>query len=302
MELDIIANRLKDILSKRIMLLDGAYGTAIQQYELSEDDFRGRLFAKHSKALMGNNDLLILTKPNVVLEIHESYVESGCDILSTNTFSSTKVAQSDFDTQDLCKELNFQGAQLARQVADRFSSEKKPIFVAGSLGPTNRTSSLSPDVNRPGFRNVSFDELHESYFEAMQALVDGGVDIFLIETIFDTLNAKAAIAAAHKVNQSLTDPKPVIISGTITDASGRTLSGQTAQAFVHSVSHADPIALGFNCALGAEQLRPYIKEVSALTESAVSVFPNAGLPNAFGEYDQSPEEMSQLIEEYAKSG
>ncbi|MFL2526198.1 MAG: methionine synthase [Candidatus Azotimanducaceae bacterium] len=302
MELDIIANRLKDILSKRIMLLDGAYGTAIQQYELSEDDFRGRLFAKHSKALMGNNDLLILTKPNVVLEIHESYVESGCDILSTNTFSSTKVAQSDFDTQDFCKELNFQGAQLARQVADRFSSEKKPIFVAGSLGPTNRTASLSPDVNRPGFRNVSFDELHESYFEAMQALVDGGVDIFLIETIFDTLNAKAAIAAAHKVNQSLTDPKPVIISGTITDASGRTLSGQTAQAFVHSVSHADPIAVGFNCALGAEQLRPYIQEVSALTESAVSVFPNAGLPNAFGEYDQSPEEMSQLIEEYAKSG
>ena len=302
MELDSIANRLKDILSKRIMLLDGAYGTAIQQYELSEDDFRGRLFAKHSKALMGNNDLLILTKPDVVLEIHESYVESGCDILSTNTFSSTKVAQSDFDTQDLCKELNFQGAQLARQVADRFSSEKKPIFVAGSLGPTNRTSSLSPDVNRPGFRNVSFDELYESYFEAMYALVDGGVDIFLIETIFDTLNAKAAIAAAHKVNQSLTDPKPVIISGTITDASGRTLSGQTAQAFVHSVSHADPIALGFNCALGAEQLRPYIKEVSALTESAVSVFPNAGLPNAFGEYDQSPEEMSQIIEEYAKSG
>ncbi len=302
MELDIIANRLKDILSKRIMLLDGAYGTAIQQYELSEDDFRGRLFAKHSKALMGNNDLLILTKPDVVLEIHESYVESGCDILSTNTFSSTKVAQSDFDTQDLCKELNFQGAQLARQVADRFSSEKKPIFVAGSLGPTNRTASLSPDVNRPGFRNVSFDELYESYFEAMYALVDGGVDIFLIETIFDTLNAKAAIAAAHKVNQSLTDPKPVIISGTITDASGRTLSGQTAQAFVHSVSHADPIALGFNCALGAEQLRPYIQEVSALTESAVSVFPNAGLPNAFGEYDQSPEEMSQIIEEYAKSG
>ena len=302
MEKSSISKKLEDSLSKRILLLDGAYGTAIQQYELNEDDFRGSLLAKHAKALLGNNDLLILTKPDVVQEIHESYLEAGCDILSTNTFSSTKIAQSDFDTEYLCKELNFQGAQLARRVADRFSSEKKPIFVAGSLGPTNRTASLSPDVNRPGFRNVSFDELYESYFEAMHALVDGGVDIFLIETIFDTLNAKAAIAAAHQVNQSLTDPKPIIISGTITDASGRTLSGQTARAFVHSVSHADPIALGFNCALGAEQLRPYIQEVSALTECAISVFPNAGLPNAFGEYDQTPEEMSQVIGEYAESG
>ncbi len=290
------------ILTQRILLLDGAYGTAIQQYELPETSFRGELLKSHKTPLLGNNDLLTITQPDIVSEIHKNYLEAGCDILSTNTFSSTSVAQTDFDTQEMCTELNYQGASLARKLADEYSTENKPRFVAGSIGPTNRTASLSPDVNRPGYRNIYFDELYESYFEAMKALVSGGIDIFLIETIFDTLNAKAAIAAARDVNADLKHPKPMIVSGTITDASGRTLSGQTVQAFLTSVAHADALAIGFNCALGPEQLRPYIHELASHCDTAISVFPNAGLPNAFGEYEQTPEQMAEVISDFAGAG
>ncbi|MDC0213376.1 methionine synthase [Gammaproteobacteria bacterium] len=297
-----LKSEISAILLDRIMILDGAYGTAIQQYELQEDSFRGELLKNHHKSLLGNNDLLTITRPDIVSEIHKNYLEAGCDILSTNTFSSTSIAQADFDTQELCKDLNKIGASLAKQIANQYSTPEKPRFVAGSIGPTNRTASLSPDVNRPGYRNIYFDQLFESYLEAMKSLVDGGVDLFLIETIFDTLNAKAAIAAAHELNSSLTSPKPIIISGTITDASGRTLSGQTVQAFLASVTHSNALAIGFNCALGAEQLRPYTQELSTHCEAPISVFPNAGLPNAFGEYEQSPEEMASIVEEFATSG
>ena len=297
-----VESELSEILAQRILLLDGAYGTAIQQYELQEESFRGELLKNHKKPLLGNNDLLTITQPDIISEIHENYLDAGCDILSTNTFSSTSVAQADFGTQELCAELNQQGAALARQMADQYATPAKPRFVAGSVGPTNRTASLSPDVNQPGFRNVYFDELYQSYLEAIQGLVAGGVDIFLIETIFDTLNAKAAIAAAREVNTGLTYPKPIIVSGTITDASGRTLSGQTAQAFLTSVAHSKALAIGFNCALGAEQLRPYIQEIASHCDTAISVFPNAGLPNAFGEYEQTPEQMAQIIREFAESG
>ena len=297
-----IKSTIDALLTERILLLDGAYGTSIQEYGLKEEDFRGERLKDHKKLVQGNNDLLCLTQPHILEEIHRGYLKAGCDILSTNTFSSTSIAQLDFETQELSLELNLESARIARRLADEYSTDTKPRFVAGSIGPTNRTASLSPDVNRPGYRNVTFDELHESYRQSIEALVEGGVDIFLIETVFDTLNAKAAILAANQVNENLADPKAIIISGTITDASGRTLSGQTCEAFLHSVSHCDALSIGFNCALGAEQLRPYIRELSSCCETAISVFPNAGLPNAFGEYEQTPEEMATIIGEYAKSG
>ena len=291
-----------DLMRLRILVLDGAYGSAFQGYALSEDAFRGEQYAKHTHPLQGNHDILNITQPHIVAQVHDGYLAAGCDIISTNTFNATAIAQEDFGTQDVCFEINRQAAAIARQRADAYATEDKPKFVAGSIGPTNRTASISPDVNRPEFRNVDFDQLRDAYVEAAQGLIAGGVDLFLIETVFDTLNAKAAIAAIHSINDSLDEPYPLIISGTITDASGRTLSGQTCEAFLYSVAHAEPIAVGLNCALGAAQLRPYIEELSRLNHGGISAHPNAGLPDAFGEYTQSASEMASLIAEFAQAG
>ena len=293
---------LLQMMQKRILVLDGAYGSAFQGYKLSEEAFRGERFANLGQALQGNHDILNLTQPEIVAEVHNGYLAAGCDIISTNTFNATDIAQADFGTQDLCFEINEQAARIARDCADAHSHEKQPRFVAGSIGPTNRTASISPDVNRPEFRNVDFDGLCRAYEEAARGLIAGGVDLFLIETVFDTLNAKAAIAALDRVNAELDEPYPLIVSGTITDASGRTLSGQTCEAFLYSVEHANPVAVGLNCALGAEQLRPYIAELAALSQTGVSAHPNAGLPDAFGEYTQNPEQMAVLIGEFAQAG
>jgi 5-methyltetrahydrofolate--homocysteine methyltransferase len=293
---------LESLIYERIVCLDGAYGSALQGYQLDEDDFRGKRFEDHDSPLKGNHDILCLTQPGIVQEVHASYLEAGCDIISTNTFTATSVAQADFGTESLCRELNRVGAAIAREVTDKYSTSDQRRYVAGSVGPTNRTASLSPDVNQPGFRNVTFDDLVTSYREAIEGLAEGGADLLLIETVFDTLNAKAAIYAAQTVNQSLAKPLPLIISGTITDASGRTLSGQTCEAFLYSVEHANPLAVGLNCALGAEQLRPYIGELAQHAKAAVSAHPNAGLPNAFGEYDQSAEEMAGIVHEFAQAG
>ncbi len=294
--------RLEDLIQRRIVLLDGAYGTAFQGYQLAEAAYRGERFVDHGLPLQGNHDILCLTRPEVVEEVHRSYLEAGSDIICTNTFNATTVAQADFGTEEICFEINEAAARIARHVADEFSNDDKPRFVAGSIGPTNRTASLSPDVNQPGYRNICFDELVAAYTEAMQGLVAGGADIFLIETVFDTLNAKAAIYAANAVNEDLVDQLPLIISGTITDASGRTLSGQTCEAFLYSIEHAKPLAVGLNCALGAEQLRPYVAELAKLCNTAVSAHPNAGLPDAFGEYNQSAEQMAEIVREFAESG
>lgn len=290
------------LMQQRILVLDGAYGSAFQGYHLTEEAFRGDAYATHSHPLQGNHDILNLTQPAIVAEVHNGYLNAGCDIISTNTFNATKIAQEDFGTEDICFEINRQAAQIARQCADGFASSNKPRYVAGSIGPTNRTASISPDVNRPEFRNVDFDSLYNAYTEAASGLIAGGTDIFLIETVFDTLNAKAAILALHHINQELEHPFPVIVSGTITDASGRTLSGQTCEAFLYSVEHASPIAVGLNCALGAEQLRPYISELARLSQSGVSAHPNAGLPDAFGEYTQDAAQMAELIGEFAQAG
>ena len=289
-------------MKQRILLLDGAYGTALQGYKLSEADYRGEILTDHGTPQLGNHDLLCLTQPEVVQEVHASYLEAGADIITTNTFAATRISQEDFDIAHLARQLNEAGAGIARQVADQFSTADKPRFVAGSLGPTTRSASLSPDVNRPGFRNISFDELTDAYMEAAEGLAAGGCDLFLIETIFDTLNAKAAIYAVLSVNEQLVQPLPIVISGTITDASGRTLSGQTCEAFLYSVEHAGPLAVGLNCALGAEQLRPYVKTMAERSPHAISVHPNAGLPNAFGEYDQSAAQMAALVREFAEAG
>ncbi len=293
-------------LSQKILILDGAYGTALQGYKLAEEDYRGARFSGHGSPLQGNHDVLNLVKPEVVAEVHASYLDAGADIISTNTFSATSLAQADFGLEDFAFEINQTGAELARQIADRYTTVGKPRFVAGSIGPTNRSASLSPDVDAPGFRNITFDELVEIYTESIDGLIAGGVHLLMLETVFDTLNAKAAIYAmlsrndARKQNQ-LT-PLPIIVSGTITDASGRTLSGQTTEAFLNSIAHAKPIAVGLNCALGAEQLRPYISELAKLSPFPVSVHPNAGLPNAFGEYDQTAEQMAEIVSDYAESG
>ena len=274
-------------LKNRILILDGAMGTMIQRYKLEEADYRGTRFADHHSDLKGNNDLLALTQPQIIGDIHRAYLDAGADIVETNTFNSTTVAQADYHLEHIVYELNKGAAQLARSVADEFKTKTpdKPRFVAGVLGPTNRTASISPDVNNPGFRNISFDELVTAYTEATQGLIDGGADLLLIETIFDTLNAKAAIYAVETFFETTGERLPVMISGTITDASGRTLSGQTAEAFYNSLRHVRPVSFGFNCALGAQQLRQYIEELSGLADCHVSAHPNAGLPNEFGEYD-----------------
>ncbi|MEX6503780.1 methionine synthase [Pseudomonas zhanjiangensis] len=295
---------LQQALQERILILDGGMGTMIQSYKLEEEDYRGARFADWPQDVKGNNDLLILSRPDVIGAIEKAYLDAGADILETNTFNATRVSQADYGMEELVYELNVEGARLARAVADAKTAETpdRPRFVAGVLGPTSRTCSISPDVNNPGYRNVTFDELVDNYTEATRGLIEGGADLILIETIFDTLNAKAAIFAVQEVFEQLGVELPIMISGTITDASGRTLSGQTTEAFWNSVRHAKPISVGLNCALGAKDLRPYLEELAAKAETHVSAHPNAGLPNAFGEYDETPAEMAAVVEEFAASG
>jgi len=292
------------LLEERILVLDGAMGTMIQSHKLTEEDFRGQRFADHGCSLQGNNDLLSLTQPEIIQSIHRAYLEAGADIIETNTFNSTSVALSDYRLEDLAFELNFASAELARKARDEYTAQanNKPRFVAGAIGPTNRTASLSPSVEDPGLRNITFDELVQAYQTAVRGLIEGGVDILLVETIFDTLNAKAALLAIEEYFQDNDLRLPLMISGTITDASGRTLSGQTPEAFWNSVAHARPLSIGFNCALGAEDLRPHIEELSQLADTYICAYPNAGLPNEFGEYDQTPREMAELLKEFAQSG
>ena len=295
---------IKKALQHRILILDGAMGTMLQRYNFSEEDFRGERFKDYPSSLKGNNDLLSLTQPQAIADIHRKYFEAGADIVETNTFSSTTIAMADYNLESLVCELNFESAKIAKEIADEFTKANpdKPRFVAGSIGPTNKTASLSPDVNRPEFRAITFDELRIAYKQQVEALIDGGVDLLLVETIFDTLNAKAALFAIEEVKEDRNIDIPIMVSGTITDASGRTLSGQTVEAFLMSVSHIPLLSVGFNCALGADQLQPYLQRLSNETEFYTSAHPNAGLPNAFGEYEQTAEEMNVLIEEYLKDG
>ena len=293
------------LLQQRILILDGAMGTMIQRHKLEEDDFRNHpLLKDHPHLLKGNNDLLSLTRPEIIKEIHSLYFQAGADIAETNTFSGTTVAQADYQLEHIVYELNYQSAKLAREVADEFTEKEphKPRFVAGSIGPTNRTASISPDVNDPGFRAINYDQLVLAYKEQVKALIDGGVDILLVETIFDTLNAKAALFAIQEVFDETGKEYPVMVSGTITDASGRTLTGQTTEAFLISVSHVPLLSIGLNCALGAKELRPYLQVLSKESEFLVSAHPNAGLPNEFGAYDETPEQMAQQIEVFLKEG
>lgn len=291
-------------IKKRILVLDGAMGTMLQQYNFSEEDFRGERFKNFTISVKGNNDLLSLTQPEAIKAIHRKYLETGADIIETNTFSGTTIAMADYQMEDLVYELNYESAKLAKEVVEEFNQKtpNKKRFVAGSIGPTNRTASLSPDVNRPEYRAVTYNELKTAYKQQVEALIDGGVDLLLVETIFDTLNAKAALFAIEEVKEERNIDIPIMVSGTITDASGRTLSGQTVEAFLISVSHIPLLSVGFNCALGAEQLHPYLKRLSRETPFYTSAHPNAGLPNAFGEYDQTPKEMQELIEGYLQDG
>ncbi len=298
------AEKLIELLSRRILILDGAMGTMIQTFELEEADFRGQRFEDHPLPLRGNNDLLTLTQPEKIAGIHRAFLEAGADLVETNTFNSTGISQADYGMEHLVRELNFAAAQLARTEADRITARtpEKPRFVVGSIGPTNRTASLSPDVNRPDFRNVSFADLRETYAEAALGLMEGGADVLMVETVFDTLNCKAALVAIDDVFTEFGFRVPVMISGTITDASGRTLSGQTVAAFWHSVRHAKPACIGLNCALGATELRPWLLELSRVAECPVSVHPNAGLPNELGGYDDTPENMAAVLAEFASDG
>ncbi len=295
-------NKIEKILKERILILDGAMGTMLQQYDFTEEDFRGERFKDHQIPLKGNNDLLSLTQPEAIKEVHRKYFGAGADIVETNTFSATSIAMADYKMENLAYELNYESAKIAKEVAQEFNEKQpnKPRFVAGSIGPTNKTASMSPDVNDPGFRAVTFDDLRIAYKQQVEALLDGGVDILLVETVFDTLNGKAALFAIEEVKEERGIEIPVMLSGTITDASGRTLSGQTAEAFLISVSHIPLLTVGFNCALGANLLQPHLEAISQKTEFAISAHPNAGLPNAFGEYDETPEQMAAQIEEYLK--
>ena len=293
-------SKIHEALKKRILILDGAMGTMLQQYNFSEEDFRGERFKDFPHPLKGNNDLLSITQPQAIRDIHAQYFEAGADIVETNTFSGTTIGMADYHLEDFVYELNYESAKIAREVADLFTEKnpEKPRFVAGSIGPTNRTASMSPDVNDPGFRAVTFDDLRIAYKQQVEALLDGGCDLLLVETIFDTLNAKAALFAIEEVKEERNIDVPIMVSGTITDASGRTLSGQTVEAFLISVSHIPLLSVGFNCALGADQLKPYLKQLAQRTSFNVSAHPNAGLPNAFGQYDQTPVEMQAQIKEY----
>ena len=295
---------LHQALAQRILVIDGAMGTMVQAHHFEEADFRGTRFAGHGHDLKGNNDLLTLTRPDVIASIHRDYLAAGADLVETNTFNATSISQADYHLQPLVGELNREAARLARAACDEAEAAdpSRPRFVIGVLGPTSRTASISPDVNDPGFRNTSFDELRDAYREATDALIEGGADILMVETVFDTLNAKAALFAIDETLQARGARLPVMVSGTITDRSGRTLSGQTAEAFCISVEHARPLAIGFNCALGATELREHVEVLSRVASCYVSAHPNAGLPNAFAEYDETPEHMAGLIGEFARSG
>lgn len=291
---------IKEVLKNNILVLDGAMGSLIQTYKLEEEDFRGERFKDHTHSLKGNNDLLALVRPDILKEIHCLYLEAGADILETNTFSGTTIAQADYALEDAVYDINYYSAKVAKEAADEYTAKNpdKPRFVAGSIGPTNRTLSLSPDVNDPGFRAVTWDEVVIAYKQQVEALIDGGVDVILVETVFDTLNAKACLFAIDEVYDEKGVNLPIMVSGTITDASGRTLSGQTAEAFLASISHLELLSVGFNCALGAKMMKPYLEVLSKNTKFGVSAHPNAGLPNEFGEYDETPEDMADQIKEF----
>jgi 5-methyltetrahydrofolate--homocysteine methyltransferase len=296
--------KVEDILKERILILDGAMGTMIQRHTLTEADFRGDKFKDHAYPLKGNNDILSITRPDIIKEIHRQYLAAGADIIETNTFSGTSIAQADYHLEDHVYELNFQSAKIAREVADEFTKKEphKPRFVAGAMGPTNKTASLSPEVNNPGFRAVTFDQLAAAFGEQARGLIDGGVDVLLLETAIDTLNVKAALFAIQEIFEEKGRELPIMVSGTITDASGRTLSGQTTEAFLVSVSHVPLLSIGLNCALGASALRPYLRVLNEKAPFYVSAYPNAGLPNEFGQYDQTADEMADQVEEYLKEG
>jgi 5-methyltetrahydrofolate--homocysteine methyltransferase len=299
------AQALPEILQNRIAILDGAMGTMIQRFKLSEADYRGERFKDFPKDVKGNNELLSLTRPDVIRDIHEGYLAAGADLIETNTFGATTVAQADYDMQHLAREMNLQSAKIARAACDKFSTPDKPRFVVGALGPTPKTASISPDVNDAGARNVTFEELRAAYYEQVEALVEGGSDVLLVETIFDTLNAKAALFAIEEFFEASGERLPLIISGTVTDASGRILSGQTVTAFWHSVRHAQPLAIGLNCALGATLMRPYIQELNKVAgDTFISCYPNAGLPNPMSDtgFDETPEVTSRLLHEFAAEG
>jgi 5-methyltetrahydrofolate--homocysteine methyltransferase len=296
---------LPGLLAQRIVILDGAMGTMIQRFKLNEEQYRGERFRDHPRDLKGNNELLSLTRPDVIRDIHEGYLAAGADMIETNTFGATSVAQADYDLPGIAREMNVASARLARQAADKFSTPDKPRFVAGALGPTPKTASISPDVNDPGARNVDFEQLRATYYEQIEGLVEGGSDLLLVETIFDTLNAKAALFAVEEFFANTGERLPLIISGTVTDASGRILSGQTVTAFWYSVRHAQPLAIGLNCALGAALMRPYIQELNRVaTDTFISCYPNAGLPNPMSDtgFDETPEVTSRLLHEFAAEG
>ena len=295
---------LHELLANRILILDGAMGTMIQRHKLTEADFRGERFRDHAKDLRGNSDLLVLTQPEIIGSIHREYLEAGADIIETNTFTSTVIAQADYGLESLVRELNVQGARLAKAAAEEWTAKTpdRPRFVAGSIGPMNRTLSISPDVNDPAFRGMTFDQAREAYEEQVRGLIDGGADLLLLETIFDTLNSKAGIVAIENVFEERGVRLPLLISVTITDRSGRTLSGQTLDAFYTSIRHAKPLSVGINCAIGARDMRPYLAELARIAECYVSCYPNAGLPNAFGQYDELPAETAALLREFAESG
>ncbi len=293
-------SRIQEEIKKRILVLDGAMGTMIQQYNFSEEDYRGKQFKDFHVSVKGNNDMLSITQPEAIKEIHKKYLEAGADIIETNTFSSTTIAMADYEMEDYVYELNFQSAKIAKEIAQEFAIKNslKPRFVAGSMGPTNKTASMSPNVNDPGYRAVTFNDLKIAYKQQAEALLDGGADLLLVETVFDTLNAKAALFAIEEIKSEQNIEIPVMLSGTITDASGRTLSGQTAEAFLISVSHIPLLTIGFNCALGAKQLTPHLEVLAQKSDLPISAHPNAGLPNAFGEYDETPQQMAQQIKTY----
>lgn len=297
-------SKIEEILLERILVLDGAMGTMLQRYQFTEEDFRGERFKDWEHPLQGNNDLLSLTQPEAIAEVHRKYFAAGADIVQTNTFSATTIAMADYHMEELVYELNYESTRIAKEVANSFTDTEphKPRFVAGSIGPTNKTASMSPDVNDPGYRAITFDELRIAYKQQVEGLLDGGADMLLVETIFDTLNAKAALFAIEEVKEERNITVPIMVSGTITDASGRTLSGQTAEAFLISISHIPMLSVGFNCALGAKQLTPHLEVLAAKSGFFISAYPNAGLPNAFGEYDDTPSEMALQIKEYVDKG
>lgn len=304
MKISAVEQQLAKLAKERILILDGAMGTMIQQHKLEEQDYRGERFADWHCDVKGNNDLLVLTQPHIIYDIHAAYMAAGADIIETNTFNATTISMADYDMQSVAREINVEAAKLAKKAAREFSQKTpdKPRFVAGVLGPTSRTASISPDVNDPGKRNVTFDELRDAYVEATEGLIEGGADLIMLETIFDTLNAKAAAFAVEEAFDNLGVRLPIMISGTITDASGRTLSGQTTEAFYYSLRHVAPVSFGLNCALGPDLLRQYVDELSTVSQCLVTAHPNAGLPNEFGEYDMQADEMAEHIGEWAASG